>query len=93
MGATGAMAISAKDFAAATFIAVAAIAKRVTGADIFVTLRGIDGCARSLTGNEAAVTWLEPGAPREPSSEALAAASRMRHEEFVREHVAPRRDP
>ena len=75
------MALSEKELAAATFIAVTALAKRLTGADICVTLEGQDGRVRSLIGSDGHVTWIERGADlaaHEVDPEVLVAARQRR---------------
>lgn len=68
------MSLTDRELIAATFIAVAALAKRLTGADLCVTIGGIDGGVHSLTGNNPQVTWVENGEAVSASPEAILAA-------------------
>lgn len=71
------MAITEKELNAATFLAVAALAKRLTGADICVTIKSEDGHIRSLVGNNDQVTWFENGSRGSVSPEVIQAAREM----------------
>jgi hypothetical protein len=52
------MAMTQKDFNAAMFLAVTALAKRLTGDDLCITLSCEDGEVRSITGDARFETWL-----------------------------------
>lgn len=68
------MAISEKEMAAVSFVALAALAKRLTGADLVVTLKDSNGTVFSLRGDEGSVSWIEPGCPAQVRAETVEAA-------------------
>lgn len=69
------MGIETGDLIAATFVAVAALAKRLTGADMLVTIKDADGTVWTLKEDDGAVIWIEPGQPLIGSQAAVDKAS------------------
>lgn len=73
------MALSDRELTLATFLAVAALAKRLTGESLCVTLPGADGHIHSITGDKELVTWHQGESAPRVSVETLAAAKQLRH--------------
>ena len=55
------MALSQRDFNAAMFLAVTALARRLTGEDLCITLSCEDGNVHTITGDARFETWLHDG--------------------------------
>ena len=84
------MPMSERELTIATFLAVTALAKRVTGENLSITIKCMDGHIRSLTCDDESATWYDDRVEDPISSETLRVASTKHPDRLVEVTAAPR---
>jgi len=84
------MALSEKELIAVTFIAVTALAKRLTGEDLLVTIEGEDGRTRTISGSDGHITWVSDHKKVEVSDEVIQEARLKPPHVLLQAQHAPR---